>query len=205
MNSYSSNGAWSDFNDAEDQREFALIPHKSIVKVIASIRPGGYDDANHGWVGGYATRSDKTGAIYLNVKYTIVEGQYAKRVIFGLIGLHSPKGPEWANIGRSFLRAMLNSARGIQPADVSQQAQNARRIRGFGDLDGLTFAAKVEIEKDQNNEERNVIKAVIQPDHKEYASVMGGTPIVQVAVSQTSASQTGQPGPNGFSMPAWAK
>ncbi len=205
MNSYSSNAAWSDFNDAEDQREFALIPHKSIVKVIASIRPGGYDDANQGWVGGYATRSDKTGAIYLNVKYTIVEGQYAKRVIFGLIGLHSPKGPEWANIGRSFLRAMLNSARGIQPADNSQQAQNARRIRGFGDLDGLTFVAKVEIEKDQNNEERNVIKAVIQPDHKEYASAMGGVPIAQASVNSPSQSQTGQANSNGFSMPAWAK
>jgi len=205
MNSYSPNAAWSDFNDAEDQREFALIPHKSIVKVIASIRPGGYDDANHGWVGGYATRSDKTGAIYLNVKYTIVEGQYAKRVIFGLIGLHSSKGPEWANIGRSFLRAMLNSARGIHPADNSQQAQNARRIRGFGDLDGLTFAAKVEIEKDQNYEERNVIKAVIQPDHKEYASVMGGTPTAQAPVPQSSPTQAVQPSSNGFSMPAWAK
>lgn len=138
-------------------------------------------------------------------KYLLIFVDSIKRVIFGLIGLHSSKGPEWANIGRSFLRAMLNSARGMHPADNSQQAQNARRIRGFGDLDGLTFAAKVEIEKDQNNEERNVIKAVIQPDHKEYASVMGGTPTAQAPVPQSSPTQAVQPSSNGFSMPAWAK
>ena len=134
MNSYNHNAAWNDFNDAEDQREYALIPPKTLAKVIMAIRPGGYDDPSQGWTGGYATRSDKTGAIYLNAKFTILEGPFAKRVVFGLIGLSSPKGPEWTNIGRSFLRAILNSARGIHPADNSPQAQSARRIKGFADL-----------------------------------------------------------------------
>ena len=66
MNSTSNNAAWNDFNDAEAQREFALIPPKTLAKVIMTIRPGGYDDPNQGWTGGYATRSDKTGAVYLN-------------------------------------------------------------------------------------------------------------------------------------------
>ena len=43
MNSYSNNAAWNDFNDAEDQREYALIPPKTLAKVIMAIRPGGYD------------------------------------------------------------------------------------------------------------------------------------------------------------------
>ena len=173
MNSNSNNAAWNDFNDAEEQREFALIPPKTLAKVIMTIRPGGYDDASQGWTGGYATRSDKTGAVYLNAKFTILEGPFAKRVVFGLIGLYSPKGPDWTNMGRSFLRAILNSARGIHPADQTPQAQTARRIRGFADLDGVEFVVRIDVEKDQNGEDKNVVKAAIQPDSKEYAALMG--------------------------------
>lgn len=206
MNSYSNNAAWNDFNDAEDQREYALIPPKTLAKVIMAIRPGGYDDPSQGWTGCYATRSDKTGAIYLNAKFTILEGPFAKRVVFGLIGLSSPKGPEWTHIGRSFLRAILNSARGINPADNSPQAQSARRIKGFADLDGVEFVARIDVEKDQNGDDKNVIKAAIQPDHKEYAALMGQpmrTP------SQASSAPTGTPlvssAPAVPTRPAWAQ
>lgn len=173
MNNHSNNTAWNDFNDADDQRDFALIPPKTIAKVIMAIRPGGYDDPSQGWTGGYATRSDKTGAVYLNAKFTILEGPFAKRVVFGLIGLSSPKGPEWTNMGRSFLRAILNSTHGIHPADQTPQAQTARRIRGFADLDGVEFVARIDVEKDQNGEDKNVVKAAIQPDHKDYPARMG--------------------------------
>jgi len=173
MNNHSNNTAWNDFNDADDQRDFALIPPKTIAKVIMAIRPGGYDDPSQGWTGGYATRSDKTGAVYLNAKFTILEGPFAKRVVFGLIGLSSPKGPEWTNMGRSFLRAILNSTHGIHPADQTPQAQTARRIRGFADLDGIEFVARIDVEKDQNGEDKNVVKAAIQPDHKDYPALMG--------------------------------
>jgi hypothetical protein len=210
MNSTANNAAWSDFNDAEDQRDFALIPPKTLAKVIMAIRPGGYDDPGQGWTGGYATRSDSTGAIYLNAKFTILEGPFAKRVVFGLIGLYSPKGPEWTGMGRSFLRAILNSARGIQPADQSPQAQTARRIRGFADLDGIEFVARIDVEKDQNGEDKNVVKAAIQPDHKDYPGLMGmlarapiasggfggGAPAAPIAPAGNSSVAT---------RPAWAQ
>ena len=187
MNSNSNNAAWNDFNDAEEQREFALIPPKTLAKVIMAIRPGGYDDASQGWTGGYATRSDKTGAVYLNAKFTILEGPFAKRVVFGLIGLYSPKGPDWTNMGRSFLRAILNSVRGIHPADQTPQAQTARRIRGFADLDGVEFVVRIDVEKDQNGEDKNVVKAAIQPDSKEYAALMGAVSRAPVPTSSSSA------------------
>lgn len=188
MNSNSNNAAWNDFNDAEEQREFALIPPKTLAKVIMSIRPGGYDDPSQGWTGGYATRSDKTGAVYLNAKFTILEGPFAKRVVFGLIGLYSPKGPDWTNMGRSFLRAILNSARGIHPADQTPQAQTARRIRGFADLDGVEFVVRIDVEKDQNGEDKNVVKAAIQPDSKEYAALMGAVSRAPVSTGGFSSS-----------------
>lgn len=204
MNSYSNNAAWNDFNDAEDQREYALIPPKTLAKVIMAIRPGGYDDPSQGWTGGYATRSEKTGAIYLNAKFTILEGPFAKRVVFGLIGLSSPKGPEWSNIGRSFLRAILNSARGIHPVDNSPQAQSARRIKGFSDLDGVEFVARIDVEKDQNGDDKNVIKAAIQPDHKEYAAVMGQPVRMSSPASATQQSATPS-APAVPTRPAWAQ
>ena len=188
MNSNSNNAAWNDFNDAEEQREFALIPPKTLAKVIMSIRPGGYDDASQGWTGGYATRSDKTGAVYLNAKFTILEGPFAKRVVFGLIGLYSPKGPDWTNMGRSFLRAILNSARAIHPADQTPQAQTARRIRGFADLDGVEFVVRIDVEKDQNGEDKNVVKAAIQPDSKEYSALMGAVSRAPVPTGGFSSS-----------------
>ena len=188
MNTNSNNAAWNDFNDAEEQREFALIPPKTLAKVIMAIRPGGYDDASQGWTGGYATRSDKTGAVYLNAKFTILEGPFAKRVVFGLIGLYSPKGPDWTNMGRSFLRAILNSARGIHPADQTPQAQTARRIRGFADLDGVEFVVRIDVEKDQNGEDKNVVKAAIQPDSKDYAALMGAVSRAPVPTSGFGSS-----------------
>ena len=210
MNSTSNNAAWNDFNDAEDQREFALIPPKTLAKVIMSIRPGGYDDASQGWTGGYATRSDKSGAVYLNAKFTILEGPFSKRVVFGMIGLQSPKGPEWTNMGRSFLRAILNSARGIHPADQTPQAQTARRIRGFADLDGIEFVVRIDVEKDQNGEDKNVVKAAIQPDSKEYAALMGAVsraPVPSGGFSSSAPAANAAPAvaPAVATRPAWAQ
>ena len=208
MNNTFNNAAWNDFNDAEDQREFALIPPKTLAKVIMTIRPGGYDDPSQGWTGGYATRSDNTGAIYLNAKFTILTGPFSKRVVFGLIGLQSPKGPEWTNMGRSFLRAILNSARGILPSEQSPQAQNARRIRGFADLDGLEFVARIDVEKDQNGEDKNIVKAAIQPDHKDYAQLMGmvaTTPVTATGFSHSAAAPSPGNGNAVPNRPAWAQ
>ena len=212
MNSNSNNAAWNDFNDAEEQREFALIPPKTLAKVIMAIRPGGYDDASQGWTGGYATRSDKTGAVYLNAKFTILEGPFARRVVFGLIGLYSPKGPEWGQMGRSFLRALLNSAHGIHPTDQTPQAQSARRIRGFADLDGIELVVCIDVEKDQNHEDKNVVKAAVQPDHKAYPGLMGTVaraPAAPGALPYAPAAPTTAPSAPADSRvparPAWAQ
>ena len=51
---------WNDFNSADDQNNFDLIPKGTFVKVRMTIRPGGYDDASQGWTGGYATQSNTT-------------------------------------------------------------------------------------------------------------------------------------------------
>jgi hypothetical protein len=195
---------WNDFNDARSTT--SVIPKGAIAKVRLSIRPGGYDDPSQGWTGGYATRGS-TGAVYLNAEFTVLEGPYARRKIFSLIGLYSPKGPDWGNMGRALVRAILNSARGISDKDVSPQAQSARRIRGLSDLDGIEFVAKIDVGTDTNGDPKNEIRTAVTPDHKEYAGVMG--PVAQSFGFQSGgAAQTAaQPAaaPAAGMRPSWAQ
>ena len=138
------------------------------------VESGRRDDASlgQGWSGSYATRGS-TGAVYLNGEFTVLEGPYSKRKIWTLIGLYSPKGPDWANMGRAMIRAMLNSARGLSDKDVSPQAQAARRISGFADLDGLEFVARIDVGSDTNGDDKNEIRGAVTPNHKDYTQVMG--------------------------------
>lgn len=163
--------AWSDFNDA--QQNANLIPKGTIAKVRLTIRPGGFDDPSQGWTGGYAKRGT-TGSVYLDAEYTVLEGPYAKRKIWSMIGLYSAKGPDWANMGRSLVRGILNSARGLSDKDNSPEAQNARRISSFADLDGMEFVARIDVGKDSNGDDKNEIRQAVTRDHKEYAAATGG-------------------------------
>ena len=56
-----------DFNSSENQSNFDLIPNNTLAKVRMSIKPGGFDDQNQGWSGGYATKNDSTGNRRLRV------------------------------------------------------------------------------------------------------------------------------------------
>lgn len=193
-----------DFNSAAEPTVHDLIPKGTLVRVRMTIQPGGFDDASQGWSGGYATCSDQTGSVYLNCEFVVTEGPYARRKMWSLIGLYSPKGPEWANMGRTFIKAILNSARNVHPGDTSPAAQNARRISGFAELDGIEFLGRVDWEKDQNGQDKSVIKMAITPDHKEYSACMAGTaqaaPATSPQNSRVPADRTPIPG-----RPSWAQ
>ena len=164
---------WNDFNDAEQQPSFELIPKGTIAPVRMSIKPGGFDDPSQGWLGGYATQNFDSGSVYLSCEFVILEGPFVKRKMWSNIGLYSAKGPNWANMGRTFIRAALNSARNIRPNDNSPQAAAARRIAGFHELDGLTFIARIDIDSDDRGGYKNVIKLAIEPDHPDYPKLRG--------------------------------
>ncbi len=196
-----------DFNSASEQTSFDLIPKGSLVRVRMTVKPGGHDDASQGWTGGYATRNVNKGSVYLNCEFVVMEGPFARRKMWALIGLHSPKGPDWGNMGRTFIKAILNSARNVHPADNSPAAQNARRISGFADLDGIEFLGKVDWEKDQNDEDKSVVKSAVTPDHKDYAAAMGAP--------RAATTATAAPAPNAYAQatgrtpvpgrPSWAQ
>lgn len=190
-------GTWNDFNDAQSNTN--LIPKGTLAKVRLTIRPGGYDDPAQGWTGGYATRA-ATGSVYLNGEFTVLEGPYARRKIWSLIGLYSAKGPDWANMGRGLVRGILNSARGLSDKDASPEAQARRRIDGFGDLDGVEFVARIDIGQDTNGDDKNEIRAAVTPDHRDYSALMG-----VVAPQSGEAPQQSQPAAAPGGRPSWAE
>ena len=198
-----------DFNSAAEQSSYDLIPKGTVVRVRMTIKPGGYDDPSQGWTGGYATRSATTGSVYLNCEFVVLDGPFARRKMWSLIGLYSAKGAEWTNMGRTFIKAILNSARRINPSDNSPSAQNARRIAGFADLEGIEFLGKVDWEKDQNGQDKCVIKSAVTPDHKEYAAHMNSVTPAPSGVSAQSgdanayAQATGRAPVPG--RPSWAQ
>ncbi len=191
--------SWNNFNNAEDQTNFDIIPKGTFAKVRMTIKPGGYNNEQKGWTHGYATQNTASGAVFLNAEFVVLEGPYARRKIWSLIGLHSEKGEEWSNIGRSLIKAILNSARGIGNKDNSPTAQSARCINSLSDLDGIEFIARIDIEKDQYDNDKNVIKYAITNDHKEYAALMG-----RVGHAIPVATPSPQPQRIAGNLPSWA-
>jgi hypothetical protein len=166
-----------DFNSAEPQSS-VLIPHGTLAKVTLSVQPGGAGP--DGWL----TPSRTSEALYLNTEAVVLEGPYTRRRVFTRIGLKgksvNEKGEDtYANRGRSLIRGILESARGIKSADQSEQARAARTIGSYGDLNGLVFVARIVVESDRGDptaDKRNAVGAAIGPDRAEYAALMGGAP-----------------------------
>ena len=205
-------GAWNDYNDADSQASYDQIPKGTIVPVRMTIKPGGFDDPSQGWTGGYATHNDTTGSVYLSAEFVITEGPFAKRKVWSLIGLLSLKGPEWGSMGRSFVRGILNSSRGLSDKDNSPQAQNSRRINGFADLDGIEFLAKVDVGKDANGDAKNEIRFAVAPNNKDWKTYQEnggawkpGAVIAGATASAPTTTTTDTPPAANPNRPTWAQ
>ena len=201
-----------DFNSAEEQRTFELIPANAICPVVMTIKPGGAGD------GGWYTASKRSDAMMLNCEFTVTDGPYAKRKIFQYMvvsgGTLNDRGESKAgNITRSTMRAMLESARNLRPDDMSDAAVNKRRTSGWQDFNGLCFVIKVGVEKGQEGyQDRNKIMTVITPDMKEYSPApqvaAPAAPMPQGASAPSAAPAWGNPPPpaaNSNPAPAWAR
>ena len=99
-------------------------------------------------------------------------------------------------MGRSLVRGILNSARGISDKDMSAEAQATRRISGFADLDGIEFIARIDIGTDTNGDDKNEVRSAVTPDHRDYAQVMGRRPRCVVRQHRwNAAAQVPAPAP----------
>jgi hypothetical protein len=182
---------WNNFNDAEEQMSYELIPHKTIAKVRLLLKKGNH--VTNEFPDGFATKSKSGGSIYLACEFVVLSGPYENRKIWSNIGLHSDTSPKYAEIGRGMIKAILNSAHSLHSTDKSPEASSQRQIRSFADLDNLVCVAEITI-NDKGDQPRNEIKTIITPDHAKYSEYMddrsGKFPInYGVAGSQQQSSE----------------
>ena len=181
-----------DFNTAKEQSDYDLIPAGTVAVVQMNIRAGecGEDDI--------LSRSKSSEAEGLDSVFTVVEGKYAKRkffafqVVSGTTEGHATAG----KITHSKLRAILESARGIKPTDVSEAAKKARDVN-YVDFDGIRFIAKIGVEPARGEyKAKNTLAEVITPDRKEWRPVQQETkPTAKAATSNVTP----------IAKPAWAQ
>jgi hypothetical protein len=159
-----------DYTDAPPP-QFDPIPHGTIATVVLHIRPGNVGED------GMLKRSKDGGCEMLDAELTIADGTYKGRKFFerwileGTTDGHAKS----AEINRSTLKAILDSAFGLKPDDVSPQARAARTV-SLKQFEGMTFIGKIGIEKGkpkndgtgENWADKNILAAVITPDKKEW-------------------------------------
>jgi hypothetical protein len=143
------------FNEAEEQSEYSLIPENTIARAKLLIKPD-HDS--------YITRSKNGESTYLNCEFAIVEGPYVNRRVFDKLGVSGSEA--FVNMGRSRIRAILESARGISSKDTSAVAVSARKINSFVDINGLEATIKIGVKVDKTGQypPSNCVALVITPD-----------------------------------------
>ena len=166
-----------DFNTAEKQQAPGLIPNGTAVPVHMTMRPGGAGD--NGWL----KRGGKPEApcMMMDCEFTVVEGPYAKRKFWSMMLVEGTTDGQKTAVGitHSRLRAILESAKGVQPSDESPDAIKARQVEGYEDFDGIRFIAVVGEEKGNGispktgkpYDDKNVLTGAVTPDKQGWAKL----------------------------------
>lgn len=180
-----------DLNDAAPQMApmGELIPDGTFARVIMKIRPGGTNGAT-AMDAGLLKGSAHSDAKMLDCEFTVVEGPYARRKFWQNFTVAGGKLDEkgqskgW-NISKSIFRAMVDSALGLDPGDVSQGAREKRVIGGLKQLDGISFAARIMVESSDNPNYRdsNKIANVVLPNEPAHRAIMRGEQVAPEPVN----------------------
>ena len=190
-----------DFNDAEPQGATGIIPDGTVAPVIINMR-------------GIKTGKSDSRVKGLDLEFTVIEGAHKGRKAWkwaGFAGNGSEGHNTMVSITRSSIRAMLESAYGIDPADDSPEAMNARRLADWEDLSGLAFVARFGVEKGsdyvnertgepQKGKDKNTIVAVT-PDDPAWQGFKPAKP--KPAGKAAQSNGTKQPATGGVSRPNW--
>ena len=194
-----------DFNDAEPQRSSDLIPDGTFAKVAMTIRKGGIDGEEE-IDRGLLKASQSSDAVMLDCEFTVIEGPNARRKFWQNFVVRGGKVDEqgvsigW-KISKGQFRAMMESAQGLDPNDMSEASKQKRTLRGLADLNGITFIAKIKIEPSTNPGygDSNRLERVVLPNESEWKKVMANDAVP--AAPSHRAARTSQPKPT--PQPAW--
>ena len=119
--------------------------------------------------------------LMLDAEFTVTEGPHIRRKFWQTLTVSGGKVDEngvsiGARITKSTLRAMIDSALGLDPEDMSEATKAKRILRGFADLSGITFVAKIKVEASDNPDypDKNKLDHVVVPTAPEWRKVMDG-------------------------------
>jgi hypothetical protein len=188
----------SDFNDAGPQRSFDVIPDETVVTVELTVRAGGAGED------GMLRRSKDGRSEALDCELTVVDGEHAKRKFWSLLTLagSTPGHEQAADISRRVLRAILESARGIRPDDLSEAAKKAR-VAEYKDFDGLRFIVRVGVEPARDGyKAKNTLAEVITPDRMGWHAI---EQVLKAPADKAPSPGSGEPTPAVINKPAWAQ
>lgn len=194
-----------DLNDTEPHRGTELIPDGTFAKVTMTIRPGGVDGEND-FDEGLLKASKTSDVKMLDCEFVITEGPNARRKFWQNFTVAGGKVDEkgvskgW-NITKAVIRAIVDSALGLDPADMTEDAKSKRQFRGLADLNGITFVAKIKIERNndpQYADQNRLDRAVLATD-PEWKPIMDGQD-VPPKPSQRRTQPTAATAPR---LPAW--
>ena len=191
-----------DYTDAPPPRDMDLIPHGTLATLVFHIRSGGVGED------GMLTRTKAGDAEMLSCEFVVADGPRKGRkfweylIVEGTTAGHA----QAIEISRSVLKAIIDSALGLKPDDVSPQARAARTV-SYKQLEGMTFVGKIVIEKGkpkndgtgENWPDKNILAGVITPDKRDWHPVEqpppfnGGGGGAQAAPAET-ASPIARPG-----------
>jgi hypothetical protein len=197
-----------DMNDAELPRSSDLIPDGTFAKVTMVIRPGGID--GQGEVDRGLLKASRSGGDtkMIDAEFTVLVGPHAKRKFWQNFTVAGGKVDEhgvsiaW-KISKGSFRAMIDSALGLDPQDMSEAAKAKRVLRGLADLSGITFAAKIKVEASTNAEygDQNRLDRVVLPGEPEYARIMAGEVVPPSPSTHRAPRPASAPS---AAAPAWA-
>lgn len=196
-------------DDNPQEREFSLIPNGTICRAVMVVKQGDIEIPEFGQ-GTWFKKSMSTAAKWMELEFTIVGGDFDRRKFWDRVFVDGDKMgqsgiPQAKEIGLRTLKSLIESARNIDPSDVSAAAQQARNISGVYDLNALEICAKVGIKKGTNGySDSNRLIAALTPNSREFVP-SGQAPVMQTpAAAQTTQAATAQPQASG-AVPSWAQ
>ena len=199
-----------DMNDAEPQKTGDLIPDGTFAKVTMTLRPGGIDgesEIDRGLLKRSATEGSDV--LMLDAEFTVTEGPHIRRKFWQTLTVSGGKLDEngvsiGARITKSTLRAMIDSALGLDPEDMSEATKAKRILRGFADLSGITFVAKIKVEASDNPAypDKNRLDHVVVPTAPEWRKVMDGEAVPARPSTRRQPAATAAPAAGA---PAWGR
>ena len=195
-------------DQSSQKQEFSLIPKGTIARAVIIVKQGDTEIPEFG-NGPWFKKSRNTSAKWMELEFTIIGGEFDRRKFWDRLFVDGDKMgksgmPQAKEIGLRTLKSLVESARNIDPADMSPQAQQARNISGMFDLNAMEICAKIGIKKGSNGyADQNSLMAALTPNSKEFIA-SAQAPVMQTSVAAAGTPTPSPPQANG-AVPAWAQ